>query len=1125
MALYRTKNNTPGCGKALGITEGKDNSWVKASGANALSAISQDLPPVPEGTSITMDDISIPSPWAKFVSFEAVLFGGEAEYGQLYKQALADWRGLLTLIAVHDVIGIDIRLGTFIDINSPKHPSEGRLFKNLKLLRPANYIFEDISCWDRLTPINICEQLQEFTIGMLSNSTLVCPPYSYPASAQTLLATKPFFANGRFVDPIPFINSSADIKYAMYTWLTQLSSYLRCKIASNSTLGSVIKLVDEFAAAIGNPQTDNAGINVTFPAFAMSNIHDLISSIKLDLVVSNDPSPLQLKSSGSKKLILVGNEIMGVSSTSSTAQSIKIIEAKTLSQIGGFKSKDSYYAGAAVPDDTVIYIADDLLLDKLTLIDCTGSITNETADTGIYNMLGKDIIWPVNPDLFEYLSANEIRAQISIERTAASEYSVKLRLKLIAGECEIIKKYGQDDINIISETNIPYLSIWPYAGVYRDGAEENLWKKYYVYSAYYDNEYCPFRVGAKTNINAVSYKMNYVSDGYITRSMYIYENIPTHIMLYDKVNPEKYIGSVLLASPQKCNIQGHTKWEIGFDFGTTSTTAFCKSNQASASFIQLGTEYITVKNNSTNTFEKSIEAQADEGLFVALNPATFENDSQRNFVPDMYLKRNAYPSMYEQHSSELDPAAPEAFVKGHALFDYSGKESGSLTKIYTDLKWSSDPNVRAAARNYIYQILSQVVYAAAIKNVGEITWKFSYPTALSRSLLEGYKRMTSNIVSMLEQDSGIKCIIEPNRTFYTESIAAAEYFGTQSGAGLFICIDIGGGSTDISVWKKGINTENLLQTSINLASRAIFHPSIVNLIANDKEIGNYVVQLNSAIAKEVQNSGGEITDSIRMGIEGILFEYENRVQEIVNSFESGHKKRFQKCISIGFVGLLYYAAGAVAYVKDKITDENSLTICLGGNGSKLYNWFPDFYKSELVKCLREYVNELIGRDMLIEIDFDSVNLKTEAAKGILNIDGTENDYSKNTVAIMGEKAVVKYKNGETVEINDNDNIYDNEALKHYYEVKGAASELNNPEDIAEVKIDKELNSLHTFLELCNKIHTVYEDTEMLVKYSDDDWTKIYDSIKVNQAREIREGIMSPAFALGVKAILARENKA
>ena len=141
----------------------------------------------------------------------------------------------------------------------------------------------------------------------------------------------------------------------------------------------------------------------------------------------------------------------------------------------------------------------------------------------------------------------------------------------------------------------------------------------------------------------------------------------------------------------------------------------------------------------------------------------------------------------------------------------------------------------------------------------------------------------------------------------------------------------------------------------------------------------------------------------------------------------------------------------------------------------------------------------------------------------MNITGNEFDYSRNTVTLMGEKAVVEFKNGTKKEFVSSDNIYDDNSLKKYYEVKGNASALTADDDIVEIKIDTELSSIHEFIKLCNKVHSVYDDTTMLLDYNDDDWIKIYEKIKVDLANEIREGIMSPAFALGVKSILAKEN--
>lgn len=1127
MALYRTKNNTPGYNEKLGIAPGADNSWVKATSDNVLSSISEDLPPVADGTKITMDDISIPSPWAKFVSYEAVLFGGASEYGELYYQALCDWRSLLTLVAMPELIGMNIVFGEDIDIRNPKNPADGMLFKNLLLLKPSNYIFPSDTCWEKLTPVNINCNMTNYEIGMLSSSTLVCPPYKFSAGANTQLATKPFFRNGKFVDPVPYIKANTERAYIMYYWLTELASYFRTKMTvHNESLARVIDLLDKFAADVGAPYQSMPEITVVPPAFALASVRDIFSSMQVNIQVKDEPSPLQLVSAGDKKLILVDSVIMGVSSVSDTADSIKIIGNKTLKQMTGFVSGTKVYAGQAVPEDTEIFIAPDLLLNTITVINCDEkSIVNENADDGVFKLLGKDIIWPVNQKLLDYISAEEIRNNIRIEKTAPNEYAVKLKVKLIAGEWEIVKKYCQDDIVTIAESNVPYVSIWPYIKVTNfDKPEENIWKKYYIYYTYYDKAHCPFEAGPSEQAK-FDYKYDLISKDEIVRSSYIYNSLPEYIKMYSSTNSSQYIGVILLPPAKKYLLQNNTEWTVGFDFGTTSTTAFCKNNHGDTKFVSFGDEYKLVKNPSTNIFEQHVVEKGNSGQFIALNPQNFGNDSIRHFLPNAYLKRNAYPSVYEQENSTLGIEA-EAFIKGHAMFDYRDKKiQGLQSEIYADLKWSAADNIRASARNYIYQMLMQITFAAAINNVGTINWKFSYPTALSLTLIDGYKATTENIVRKLYEESGIPYKLENGKTYYTESIAAAKHFDNIADTQLVTCVDIGGGSTDISVWKMEGSPVNWLQTSINLASRAIFLPNITGLITRDDSIRKSVVSLDRAVAANLEQNKGIINDDIRRGIEGILFTYEDTVQAIVDNSSGVNKNSFVKAISVGFMSVLYYALSTLAYVKNKFTDERSLTICLSGNGSKIYNWFSASHRQAMVNGLSDYLTEIIGRKINISVKYDKDSLKTEAAQGLLNINSTETECEKNTIVIMGEDATVKYNNGQAVSLTKDDDIFAKEkGIKNFYDKHGKASELNNENDVCEISIDPELKNLRRFVKLCNSVNDLFDDTSMLINYTDEDWTDIHEKVKRDHAREINEGIMSSAFALGVRAILARENK-
>jgi hypothetical protein len=96
---------------------------------------------------------------------------------------------------------------------------------------------------------------------------------------------------------------------------------------------------------------------------------------------------------------------------------------------------------------------------------------------------------------------------------------------------------------------------------------------------------------------------------------------------------------------------------------------------------------------------------------------------------------------------------------------------------------------------------------AAANGAQEIHWSISYPSAFSSNEVARYRRVWVELYEELNRVTGIKHQLTKRGGeggLQTEAVAFASYFGNFQNRQMVhtSCLDIGGGTTDISVWQE-----------------------------------------------------------------------------------------------------------------------------------------------------------------------------------------------------------------------------------------------------------------------------------------------------------------------------------
>ena len=179
----------------------------------------------------------------------------------------------------------------------------------------------------------------------------------------------------------------------------------------------------------------------------------------------------------------------------------------------------------------------------------------------------------------------------------------------------------------------------------------------------------------------------------------------------------------------------------------------------------------------------------------------------------------------------------------------------------------------------------------------------------------------------------------------SESESVAEYFSDSMDASFnrgIICVDIGGGSSDIAIWQ-GKKDSLVNQTSIRFAGRDILNEYLWNRQKNKhfifSQLKNDDDDFNASL-NSLEHEKHEHTFYVRL--EALLREYE---QDIFNRLPSKmvdpELHLLSRDIAFALGGIYYYCGMLLGYLrKNGAYDQDQLlpNFYIGGNASKLMNW-------------------------------------------------------------------------------------------------------------------------------------------------------------------------------------------
>lgn len=528
------------------------------------------------------------------------------------------------------------------------------------------------------------------------------------------------------------------------------------------------------------------------------------------------------------------------------------------------------------------------------------------------------------------------------------------------------------------------LALWP-------GKYHEKWQCYFMY--YHDNA-----TGMKLCIPSENGEKSKKRGGC---EVFQFEGYPEVIGIQSK--DQVYAGAMFLqkecAGGPADSIANNTA-TVCVDFGTSGTIAYVD---------------IADENGSA---EQEI-SMAEEGALPLLlrDEESKAGEIADNFIPINIKKEKLY-SIYKKYGMSVR-ADPEPLLDGiiYSAENMEKIESSDQEQYLTNIKWMTNAD-RGWFIAFLQQFCMQIAWKLLQKSYGTIIWKYAVPLSLNKESRDKIdSTWKKEIKDYLEKVTGM------SHTMFgmaTESAAVSGYFShhpnvtaneSLQGEIGYAVVDIGGGSTDFSLWKEE-SGQLMWETSVNVAGRKIFSERAFRYIERfrdvlDPEQDAEIREKLDSIKELGESSGNEVAVAF---FERLIGEHGEKLRTRVAK-RSGDAnmdwiREFRAQIALGAAMILFctgqMAGEAIETGAFRPADSGVFYITLAGNGANLFDWiynkswkeigsdekytFNGFFWNGMDSRIRSAKDEYDKFRKLNVRIVKSPNPKKEVAMGLFQVD-------------------------------------------------------------------------------------------------------------------------------------------
>ncbi|SKB12836.1 hypothetical protein PL11201_440060 [Planktothrix sp. PCC 11201] len=530
---------------------------------------------------------------------------------------------------------------------------------------------------------------------------------------------------------------------------------------------------------------------------------------------------------------------------------------------------------------------------------------------------------PINPKLLTGISPAELIKKITAtQESKGGEVLVKFTLKLtLSGhekDYEITKNYLIKKDNIL--TAIPTLEIWP-------NFQAKGWSEYYGFYADTSEQGKTFRVKFPHPPNAEDIRT--IQDGAYLYEIMSLEEFPAYGICQEK-ETDKDCGLLLFKQPASLKPDLNSTWKVGIDFGSSFTNIYYSNGTSS--------QKLTLPNLRYSLGTKSKEDKEVENLL-------FDYFLSGNQEADILPLSSILTTKSQTNENKYILDGRIYLVGGVPKFD------PGPAHIHTNLKWSK---ARVQTEKFLYQLTLQITAQAVSEKVSKVEWIFSYPSALSDDDQGEYLKTWKHILAQLTEKTGITHQWQQQNQdggichWQTESLAFAYYFNQKhQDASTFICIDIGGTTSDISIWQQ---YQLVHQCSVRLAGKQLFDgvvrkkPKVLEVLQKELKLNGELEKLANNVEgnqnQEIDGFSAKLAASLRCSNRQKLMRNIGDIDDQSQKRALGEMRQISR---LGIAGLYYYIGLILQVLQSRAgggvwSEPRLATVYIGGNGSQAFHW-------------------------------------------------------------------------------------------------------------------------------------------------------------------------------------------
>lgn len=1029
---------------------------------NSLRDLVEDLDQFKEQVDVT----SIPDIWAGPKAFEAQLI-------EDIEEQRIKWRAVLAVIGLRKVMRFNLKVKSVKvpKVGSPEYDKAHSFLKVVSRLMDTEYA--DYPGGDTINLI--CSGNE--TIAMVWPNSIIYPvpgiganvkwwnsqerKYNDPSEIVTTLSTEDTENQGK--QEVQYLYLNEKQRYALAKWLKTLRKRIAgSNLTTANELGScLISFINDLGYDINDQVLeDDTSSDLMLEDdkdFAINGYGSVLSQVYSTPVSASDLdlSHIRLDGINNNKHVLVIDKAIA-EQWKMEASNITCFGAtdlaSTLQLISNEKTRKQFLEEYRLPSfGTDLWTINEFFTDKIAYItgfseeghpfpnSLTEKEENQSAFCFNWRNGSQEFILPIRKEVLEYIEPESLVKNIEIKREGPkSEITVSLKITLSGYENEDTKQtvvltriYKDNDIiewSTVAPSPVPNVQIWPNFRI-------DFWKQYYVFTGTpVDSNMRIEPIWSGNDVENLNFEVTTHPDSGINVRIRRGSEFPTVFacQLIDKNRPVSVglicLNEALIVRPV-IDIGAVTSY-IGVDFGTTNSVVYYANNMGGAAIREQ--LHFENRNFSVTLIREDNKDDLRRYFFPANRQPETISGTVTNSIRTIF---HDFTPIDERQIENFE----QPLARGNIYYLENGQNISDdkwvINELKEKIKWEDDATAATNVdrmHSFLYQLCLQAMAEAVMKGAKNIVWQYSWPSSYDSDQSEHYATFWET--SLIDAMNDIANISVKDNVFQkTECLSMADYFregdDDAEEAGLafangLLTIDIGGGSTDIAIWKGRNNNGNLKdlnQCSFRMAGTDIFSnyiktkyrkaPDLLTPLGN----GNQVLKKKFERLTRLAEEAGEkpvLWKTFELELESILkYSEKDLIQGMSVAVFSG--REFQKLnivmrdIAFALGGIFYYAGTVIGFLRK--TDPNCtinrrLPDCfVGGNGSKLLDWaskgvfdssrimkmfFRDCVVYGMLDSMNKSPRELNGFGIDLSINRSKLP-KHEVAKGLINSLGSK----------------------------------------------------------------------------------------------------------------------------------------